>query len=221
MTGRKRALFPSLFLLLTFWILCTASLFVYANPASTSPTATSPSQKSASTTSTTTPPTASTTSPASPTASPDGTNTPSSSPAVPADVTPASKASSAVPAQTKPASKASPAASTPVSSALNTSFFLVSSVPSSSGIVLPDAGSVGEIDPLASALENRASSKKMNLYGMLAWACIVLGAIVVVIVVLSNRRPGAGAGRSRYSRPKHGRKHRLLGDKYYRNIHKY
>ena len=100
---------------------------------------------------------------------------------------------------------------------------LVSSLPaapSSSEILLPGVDSVSETDPLASAAENRTSSGQMNLYGILAWACIGLGIAVVLIVVLSNRRPPRGPGRSRYHRPKRGGKH-LLDAKYYRDINRY
>jgi hypothetical protein len=80
------------------------------------------------------------------------------------------------------------------------------------------------VDPLASATENRVLSKKMNLYGILAWACIVLGIVVILIVVLSNRFPPRGSGRSRYHRGKRRSKHRskhLLSDKYYHHINRY
>ena len=80
------------------------------------------------------------------------------------------------------------------------------------------------MDPLASATENRVLSKKMNLYGILAWACIVLGIVVILIVVLSNRFPPRGSGRRRYHRGKRRSKHRskhLLSDKYYHHINRY
>ena len=91
---------------------------------------------------------------------------------------------------------------------------------SSSELTLPSADSVSETDPLASAADNRVLSKKMNLYGILAWACIALCIAVILIVVLSNRFPPRGPGRSRYRRRKHS-KNRLLGDRYYRNINRY
>lgn len=90
--------------------------------------------------------------------------------------------------------------------------------PSSSSVSLPEVSAVSEVDPLGSA--NRVPSNKMNLYGILAWVFIALGITVVLIVVLSNRRPPRGPGRSRYRKPKRGGKH-LLDDKYYRDINKY
>lgn len=61
----------------------------------------------------------------------------------------------------------------------------------------------------------------MKLIGILSWACIALGVIVVLIVVLSNRRPPRGPGRSRYHKPKRSSKKRLLNDKYYRGLNRY
>ena len=89
---------------------------------------------------------------------------------------------------------------------------------SSSEISLPSVASVSEANPLASAGGN--STRGMTWIGILSWACIVLGVIVVLIVVFSNRRPPRGMGRKRYRKPRRSRKKRLLNDKYYRNINR-
>ena len=119
--------------------------------------------------------------------------------------------------QTKPVSGNS---STDLSSQFLSSSEVVSEASSSSGVLLPSVGSISEVDPLASAAENRVLSKKMNLYGILAWACIILGIVVILTVVLSNRFPPRGSGRSRYHRGKRRSKH-LLSDKYYHHINRY
>lgn len=97
----------------------------------------------------------------------------------------------------------------------------VSSVPQSSEISLPSVASVSETDPLDSAVINKESSHRLNWIGIVSWACIALGIIVVLIVVFSNRRPPRGMGRKRYRRPKRSRKKRLLNDKYYRDLNRY
>jgi hypothetical protein len=79
-------------------------------------------------------------------------------------------------------------------------------------------GSVVEQDPLSSAVE--PDTGKKTLIGVLSWACILLGVLVVLIVVLSNRRPPRGPGRKRYRRPRRGGKH-LLNDRYYRGLNRY
>ena len=95
-----------------------------------------------------------------------------------------------------------------------------SSEESSSGVIsLPDAGVVSDNDPFASA-SNGTPSKLMNRAGILAWVCIGLGILVVLIVILSTRRPPRGPGRSRYHRPKRSGK-RLLNDRYYRGLKRY
>lgn len=119
--------------------------------------------------------------------------------------------------QTKPVSGNS---STDLSSQFPSSSEVVSEASSSSGVLLPSVGSISEVDPLASATENRVLSKRMNLYGILAWACIILGIVVILTVVLSNRFPPRGSGRSRYHRGKRRSKH-LLSDKYYHHINRY
>ncbi|MVB12168.1 hypothetical protein CAFE_29000 [Caprobacter fermentans] len=97
----------------------------------------------------------------------------------------------------------------------------ISSLPVSSEISLPSVGSVSENDPLNSVVTNTESSRRLNWIGILSWACIALGVLVVLIVVFSNRRPPRGMGRKRYRRPKRSRKKRLLNDKYYRHINRY
>ncbi len=98
--------------------------------------------------------------------------------------------------------------------------FTVSSESSSGVISLPAAGTVSENDPFASA-STGVPSTLMNRYGILAWVCIGLGVLVVLIVILSNRRPPRGPGRSRYHRPKRGGGKHLLSDKYYRGLNRY
>lgn len=90
----------------------------------------------------------------------------------------------------------------------------------SSEISLPSVSSVPENNPLNSTVVNQQSTKKMKWIGVVSWAFILLGILVVLIVVLSNRRPPRGMGRSRYHKPKHSSKKRLLNDKYYRNINR-
>lgn len=138
-----------------------------------------------------------------------------------ADDAAAKEAQRVVKTQTKPASGNF---FTDLASQLLSSSEVVSEASSSSGVLLPSVGNISEVDPLASATENRVLSKKMNLYGILAWACIVLGIVVILIVVLSNRFPPRGSGRSRYHRGKRRSKHRskhLLSDKYYHHINRY
>lgn len=97
-------------------------------------------------------------------------------------------------------------------------FFTINSQASSSEISLPPVDSVSEVDPLASAA---STSSGLNKPGIIAWVCIGLGVIVVLIVILSNRRPPRGPGRSRYHRTKRRRGKRLLSDKYYRGLNRY
>ena len=91
----------------------------------------------------------------------------------------------------------------------------------SSEIVLPSVGSIAEDNPFSSVAGNTESQKRAKLIGVLSWACIILGILVVLIVVLSNRRPPRGPGRKRYHRTKRSRKKRLLSDKYYRGLNRY
>lgn len=150
----------------------------------------------------------------------------SSKPASQPPATGSSKASSS----SKPVKKikksgtSSWASSSDVSSGTGSDGFLggvSSDVSDSSGILLPSVDSVSEPDPLSSVVTHTEASHKMNWIGLLAWACIALGVIVVLVVVFSNRRPPRGMGRKRYRRPKRSRKKKLLNDKYYRNINRY
>lgn len=98
----------------------------------------------------------------------------------------------------------------------------VSGLPSSSSqISLPSVASVPENDPLDSVVTDTKSAHQLNWLGLLSWALIAIGIIVVLIVVFSNRHPPHGPGRRRYRRPKRSKKKRLLNDKYYRDIDRY
>lgn len=89
----------------------------------------------------------------------------------------------------------------------------------SSEIVLPSVGSIVENNPLSSVVKDTEETRRAKWIGVISWACIALGVIVVLIVVFSNRRPpNGGPGRKRYRRPSRSRKKRLLNDKYYRNM---
>ncbi len=150
-----------------------------------------------------------------------------------------SKPSSSKPtaASSKPAPPPSPkpASSAPASSYQSrrtvttvTDDFSPSSVASSSSaassessvISLPGVDSVSEADPLASVADN-SYSHQLNKIGILAWVCIGLGILVILIVILSNRRPPHRPGRSRYHRTKKKNGKRLLNDKYYRGLKRY
>ncbi len=110
----------------------------------------------------------------------------------------------------------SPPSSAPASS--EAASFVEPSSAESETLSLPAVGSVVEQDPLSSAVE--PDTGKKTLIGVLSWACILLGVLVVLIVVLSNRRPPRGPGRKRYRRPRRGGKH-LLNDRYYRGLNRY
>ena len=59
-------------------------------------------------------------------------------------------------------------------------------------------------------------SSQINWIGILSWACIGVGVLIVLIILLSNRRPPRGGyGRKRYRRPMRRSKRRLLPDRYY------
>ena len=153
----------------------------------------------------------------------------------PAQTTPVSSQPPAVSSSRPPSSAASSKAKTTrrrSSSAASASSALASGWSSSeavsseiieaqSAISLPGVGSVAENDPLSSAITNPAQAHRMNVQGLLAWACIVLGVFVVLIVVLSNRRPPRGPGRKRYRRQKRGSGKHLLNDRYYRDLNRY
>jgi hypothetical protein len=156
-------------------------------------------------------------------------------PTQPSDTQQAASVNSAPP---KPASSAAPssqaskasskkkrrAVSSAVSSApesqMFTGFAESSEFVSSDVISLPEAGIVSENDPLASVSQG-TPSKQINRIGILAWVCIALGVLVVLIVIFSNRRPPRGPGRSRYHRPRRGNRKHLLNDKYYRDLNRY
>lgn len=99
---------------------------------------------------------------------------------------------------------------------------VAASAETSSEISLPSVGSVPEDNPLSSVIVDPVTNQRMNLIGIVSWVCILLGVLVVLIVVFSNRRPPRGGyGRKRYHRPGRTRKKHLLNDKYYRNINKF
>lgn len=134
---------------------------------------------------------------------------------------PASSSSSAASSRKPRRKVVSSAVSSDISgSDVSSDLFGTSSQEESSAISLPSVDSIVENDPFNSAAAG-PSNKKMNLYGILSWACIGLGVLVVLIVVLSNRRPPRGPGRKRYRRPKRSTKKRLLNDRYYRNLNRY
>lgn len=149
----------------------------------------------------------------------------------PSSSTPSSAVKSAPPAS-KPSSSAasskpvkqitSSAVSSAVSSALagGVSSELSSEESSSSQISLPSVGSVSEMDPLSSAAANSDQGQKTKWIGIISWSCIALGVLVVLIVVLTNRRPPRGMGRKRYRKSKRSGGKRLLNDRYYRNINR-
>lgn len=86
-------------------------------------------------------------------------------------------------------------------------------------ISLPSVGSVPEDNPLSSVIVNPQENQQTKLIGIISWVCIVLGVIVVLAVVFSNRRPPrGGSGRKRYHRPNQSKKKHLLNDKYYRHM---
>lgn len=109
--------------------------------------------------------------------------------------------------------------SSPSSEVSSESSSMISSDEESSEIILPSVDSVTENNPLSSVIVDTAANQKMNWIGIISWGCIALGVILVLIVVLSNRRPPRGGpGRKRYRRPNRSHKKRLLNDKYYRNM---
>ncbi len=206
MNGWKKLL--SVFFLVTF-LFCYASINVFAVTASSakntgiiSSSGTNTSNKESSR-----PQTASSSKPAS---KPLSVSKPASKPAY------KTRSSTASSRKVRKKTVAHTSSSSAVSSAVSSQ---VSSAPESEGISLPEVDSVVENDPLQSA-EN-ANTSGMNIRGILSWACIALGVAVVLIVVLSNRRPPRGPRRSRYHRPKRSRKKRLLNDKYYRGLNRF
>lgn len=90
----------------------------------------------------------------------------------------------------------------------------------SSTISLPDVGSVSAPEDLIVSGTEEAPKKSLNFWGILSWACIALGILVVVLVLFSTARrpPRGGPGRKRYRRkPYRSRKKHLLNDRYYRD----
>ena len=90
----------------------------------------------------------------------------------------------------------------------------------SSTISLPDVGSVSTPEDLIVSGTEEAPKKSLNFWGILSWACIALGILVVVLVLFSTARrpPRGGPGRKRYRRkPYRSRKKHLLNDRYYRD----
>lgn len=130
-----------------------------------------------------------------------------------------SSRSSSSKSTTKKKVVSSQASSSEVSSSEIGEFWGISEV-SSSGISLPPAGTVSEVDNLIGSGVEVQTQKSMNLWGVLSWALIGIGILIVVIVLLSTLRrpPPGGPGRKRYRRhPFPTKKKRLLNDKYYRN----
>lgn len=89
-----------------------------------------------------------------------------------------------------------------------------------SAISLPDVESVPLSVPnlIGSGTEVKTENNNKML-GYIAWACIVIGIIIVLVVLFTgNRRGPRTVGRKRYRRkPLKARKKHLLDDKYYRN----
>ena len=91
----------------------------------------------------------------------------------------------------------------------------------SSGIRLPSVAEVSGAGVLSAPVSDD-DNDQINWLGIICWVCIGIGILIVVVVILSNRRPPrSGYGRTRYKRQKsrrRGRKARLLNDKYYRRL---
>ncbi|MFR1479284.1 MAG: hypothetical protein ACLSB9_28115 [Hydrogeniiclostridium mannosilyticum] len=144
------------------------------------------------------------------------------------------------PAQTTVQNKPGAVSSAPRASAINaasaagTSSFARSEDPSalsslqseapseaSSGIRLPSVAEVSGAGVLSAPVSDD-DNDQINWLGIISWVCIGIGILIVVVVILSNRRPPrSGYGRTRYKRQKsrrRGRKARLLNDKYYRRL---
>ena len=144
------------------------------------------------------------------------------------------------PAQTTGQNKPGAVSSAPRASAINaasaagTSSFARSEDPSalsslqseapseaSSGIRLPSVAEVSGAGVLSAPVSDD-DNDQINWLGIISWVCIGIGILIVVVVILSNRRPPrSGYGRTRYKRQKsrrRGRKARLLNDKYYRRL---
>ena len=193
----------SIFMILAI-LLFTSSLSVFVLGAATSPAGSSAPQTSEPDTSAIpgVPPPSSSAKPASSAAS-----APSSKPS--------SSAVSSKPVKAQSSSEVSSEASSDAAGGLS------SEESSSSQISLPSVGSVSEVDPLSSAASNADSAQNNKWIGIISWTCIALGVLVVLVVVLTNRRPPRGMGRKRYRRSKRSNGKHLLNDRYYRNINRY
>ena len=169
---------------------------------------------------------------------PPSSSVPESVPAVVSPDPPPSSSSAAPPSSSQPVQSSSVPASSSrravsqnpewsdapesSSSGISGDFWGVSSEDLfSSAISLPDVGSVSGAGELIASGTEVTPEKNLNLIGIISWACIGLGVLVVILVLLSTTRrppPGAGPGRKRYRRkPYHTKKKRLLNEKYYRN----
>ena len=90
-----------------------------------------------------------------------------------------------------------------------------SAVPSSTSEIGGDSSYEGSVNVSVT----QTDSTRVNFIGILAWVCIGLGIVVVLLVLLSNRQgPRGGSGRKRYrsSGFRKKRKGRLLSDRYYK-----
>ncbi len=90
----------------------------------------------------------------------------------------------------------------------------------SSTISLPEASDDEVSLPRVFASATDVSVDNNNkLFGMIAWACIGLGILIILVVLFSSRwNSGGSVGRKRYPSIGGKKKKRLLSDKYYRNI---
>ena len=124
----------------------------------------------------------------------------------PSQEEPASQTGAAAQATATPKPTATPSA-TPAATA--------SAVPSST----TEIGGEGSYEGSVNVSVTQTDSTRVNFIGILAWVCIGLGVVVVLLVLLSNRQgPRGGSGRKRYrsSGFRKKRKGRLLSDRYYR-----
>lgn len=150
--------------------------------------------------------------------SPASSKPPASSSKKPVSSSGKPAASSRKPASSRRRTQVRRVVSSSPSSASSQVSSAVSLAPVSSEIQLPSIGSLPEDDPLDSVASDASAESGVNWMGIISWICIALAVAVVVIILLSNRRPPRGPGRSRYRRPKRSHKKHLLNEKYYRNI---
>ena len=160
--------------------------------------------------------------------SPSSSSAPSSQkPSTPASSKPAS---SSVPPSSSSSRVQSSSSSVQSSASVaqNTNSSAVSSAPSSeapssssepeSSLSLPGVSEEDISLPYVLASNDNSSNNNM-LFGIIAWACIILGVAIVTIVLFSNRRAHKGyVARKRYNNGFKRKKKNLLPDKYYRNI---